>query len=266
MKIVSEQQLKFIKSEFEDLVKERVREYVFEGQDFSFFENLILFYDNVLFETIRKEHYLAMTDCQRIWNKYFWYLRYSSDIAKNGGNVNNHKQLIFKVLEELYNTCGSKINDLDIEPFYNFATDFENQEYILFDYFHFALTDTGVSIKSEELSNIVKLLDVAGVNFDEIDCYIENNIDNPNAEIFTYRNPNDKNIFFSVDTFSAGEDQIHPIGILIKCKFSDMESIDKELVKWWSRYWRKMGPFVAISTINKFEREKYYEKRVRVEK
>jgi len=266
MKIVSEQQLKYIKSKFEDLMVKRVNEYVFEGQSLSFFENLILFYDDTLFDTIRKEHYLSMTACQRIWNKYFWHLRYRSNISKNGGNTGNHIQPIAKVVEELYNNCGTKINDLDIEPFYNFATYFDSQEYIMFDYFHPAITDTGVSIKSNELDNIIKSLGITEIGFDEIDYYIENNIDNPNAEILTYRNRNDKNIFFSIDTFSASEDQIHPIEMLISCKFSDMESIDKELVKWWSKFWRKMGPFVAISTINKFEREKYFEKRVRIEK
>ena len=266
MKIVSEQQLKYIKSEFEDLIAERANKYVFEGKEMSFFENLILFYDDTLFEAISKEHYLSMKNCQRIWNKYFWYLRYRSDISKNGGNAGNHIQPIAKVLEELYNNCGAKINDLDIETFSCFATDFENQEYVIFDYFHPAITDTGVSIKSEELYNIIKLLGITGISFDEIDYYIDKNIDNPNAELFTYKNRNNKNIFFSIDTFSASEDQIHPIEILIKCKFSDVESIDKEFVKWWSKFWRKMGPFVGISTINKFEREKYFEKRVRIEK
>jgi hypothetical protein len=264
MKIVSEEQLKYIKSEFKDFT-DRSYNYVFEGSDMSIFENLVIFYDDILFNKIRSEHYLAMTDCQRIWNKYFWYLRYNSDISKIGGNTGSHIQPISKILEQLYNS-GEQVNDLDIEPFAAFATNFEHQKYLIFDYFHPAITDTGVSIYSEELIKIVEILKVKDFNIEELDYYIEQNIDNKRGEIITYRNLDDKDIQISIDTYSASIDQIHPIEILIKCKFTDKNRIDCELVKWWTKFWKKMGPFVAISTINKFDNDKFYRERKRIEK
>jgi len=101
MKIVSEKQLTYIKAEYQDLTNHQVGNYFFEGSDKSIFENLILFTDDVLFSEIRNYRYLAMTNGQRIWNKYFWYLHYQTDILRNGGNADSYQQSISKVLEAL---------------------------------------------------------------------------------------------------------------------------------------------------------------------
>lgn len=265
MKIVSEKQLTYIKEEYLELIKKQVKNYYFEGIDKSIFENLILFTDNDLFSEIRKDHYLSMTECQRTWNKYFWYLRYQTDILRNGGNIDNHQQPIFKLLEELYQNCDN-IDDNYIEPFENFASDFEKQEYITFDYFHPAITESGVSLKSEELVKIIELLKIEKFDFNEIDELILKNIDDRKAELLTFKNKFDKNTFIKVDTFSASEDQIHPIDILIRCKTVHKELVDNLLVCWWSKFWKKMGPFVAISSVDKFETNTYYKDRKRLEK
>jgi hypothetical protein len=257
MKIVSEQQLDYIKNEFKDLLRERTSKYVFEGEDNSIFENLILFTDDTLFDKIRNEHYLSMNYCQRVWNEYFWYLRYNDSLLKIGINTENHQQPISKILEKLYNSC-EHINDNHVELFINFASNFDNQEYILFDYFHPTIIDTGLSISSTELADIIKLLEIQNFNFSEIDHLIEQNIDNKNAELLTFKSKNDPNTILRIDTFSASEDQIHPIDILIKCKFEHKEKIDNLLLNWWTKYWRKMGPFVAISVIDKFDNEQYF--------
>ena len=150
MKIVSEKQLEYIKAEYRDLLSQQSEKYFFEGSEKGIFDNLILFTDDKLYNTIRSDHYLSMTACQRTWNKFFWYLRYQSDMLKISTNSDNHQQPIFKILEEIYQTCDS-VDHGSIEPFVNFASRFEKQEYILFDYFHPAITETGVSLKSQEL-------------------------------------------------------------------------------------------------------------------
>lgn len=265
MKIVSEQQLTFIKSEYQDLINKQSENYHFEGSDKTIFDNLILLTDDTLYNQIRSDHYLSMTNCQRVWNKYFYYLRYQSDILRNGSNADNHQQPIFKILEELYQTCED-IDDNLIEPFVNFASGFYKQEYIMFDYFHPAITETGVSLKSEELNEIVKLLKIDNFDFDEIDKLILQNIDNRQADLLVFRSSSDINTFIKVDTFSAGEDQIHPIDILIKCKSEYREQVDILLVNWWEKFWKKMGPFVAISTLDKFETKTFYKDRNKIEK
>lgn len=265
MKIVSEKQLTFIRSEYQNLISKQLRSYHFEGVDKTLFDNLILFTDDTIYNQIRGDHYLSMTNCQRVWNKYFSYLRYQSDILKNGSSADNHQQPIFKILEELYQTCEN-IDDTLIEPFVNFASDFDKQEYIMFDYFHPAITETGVSLKSEELGEIVKLLKIDNFDFDEIDKLILQNIDNKQADLLFFSSSSDKNTFIKVDTFSAGEDQIHPIDILIRCSTEYREQVDTLLVSWWKKFWKKMGPFVAISTIDKFQTNTYYIDRNKIEK
>jgi len=265
MKIVSEKQLTFIRSEYYDLIEKQSNNYFFEGANKSIFDNLVLFTDDVAFRKIRDDHYLSMTSCQRTWNKYFWYLRYQTDILRNGGNIENHQQPIFKVLEELYQTCDN-IDDNSIEPFVNFASDFDQQEYIIFDYFHPAITETGVSLKSDELAEIVKLLNIDNFSFEEIDKLILKNIDNKQAELLTFKNQTDRHTYIKVDTFSASEDQIHPIDILIRCKSDHKVQVDNLLVSWWTKFWKKMGPFVVISTVDKFETNTFYKDRIRIEK
>jgi hypothetical protein len=75
MKIVSEKQLTFIRTEYQDLINKQSGNYHFDGNDKSIFENLILFTDDTVYNQIRNDHYLSMTNCQRVWNKYFCYLR-----------------------------------------------------------------------------------------------------------------------------------------------------------------------------------------------
>ena len=265
MKIVSEKQLDFIRTEYQDLINKQLGKYHFEGNDKTIFDNLILFTDDTIYNQIRSDHYLSMTNCQRVWNKYFYYLNYKSDILRNGGNAENHQQPIFKVLEELYQTCNN-IDDNSIEPFVNFASDFRNQEYIMFDYFHPAITEIGISLKSDELNEIVSLLKIDNFDFEEIDKLILLNIDNKQADLLVFSSSSDKNTFIKVDTFSAGEDQIHPIDILIKCKSESSEQVDILLVSWWKKFWKKMGPFVAISTLDKFETSTFYKDRIKIEK
>lgn len=265
MKIVSEKQLAFILTEYQDLIDLQSNNYLFEGANKSIFDNLILFTDDILYNKIRDDHYLAMTNCQRTWNKYFWYLRYQADILKNGDKVENHQQPVSKALEELYQTCDN-IDDNSIEPFVNFASAFDKQEYITFDYFHPAITETGVSLMSVELKEIIKLLQIENFNFEEIDALIFKNIDNKRAEILTFRNHTDKHTFIRIDTFTAGQDQINPIDILINCKTEYKEQVDKLLVSWWAKFWKKMGPFVAISMVDKFETNTFYTERLRIEK
>jgi len=265
MKIVSEKQLTYIKREYQELINRQVVNYYFEGLDKSIFENLILFTDNAIFSEICKDHYLSMTDCQRTWNKYFWYLRYQTDILINGGNIGNHQQSISKVLEELYQNCDN-IDDYSIEPFVNFASDFNKHEYLIFDYFHPAITGSGVSLKSEELAQIIKLLKIDRFNFDEIDELILKNIDNKKAELLIFKNQLDNNTYIKIDTFSASEDQIHPIDILIRCKTEHRELVDNLLVSWWIKFWKKMGFFVAVSSVDKFETNTFYKDRKRLEK
>lgn len=265
MKIVSEKQLTFIRTEYQDLINKQSGNYHFEGSDKTIFENLILFTDDTVYNQIRSDHYLSMTNCQRLWNKYFYYLRYQSDILRNGGNADNHQQPIFKILEELYQTCEN-IDDNSIEPFVNFASDLYKQDYIMFDYFHPAITKTGVSLKSKELKEIAELLKIDNFDFDEIDRLIEQNVDNSQAELLVFRSSLDNETFIKVDTFSAGEDQIHPIDLLIKCKSEYKEQVDILLVTWWIKFWKKMGPFVAISTLDKFETNKFYKDRIKIEK
>lgn len=265
MKIVSEKQLNFIRTEYQDLINNQSVNYNFEGRDKTIFDNLILFTDDNVYNQICSDHYLSMTNCQRVWNKYYFYLRYQSDILRNGGNVDNLQEPIFKVLEELYQTCEN-IDDNSIEPFVNFASDFDKQEYIMFDYFHPAITETGVSLKSEELNEIIKLLKIDNFDFDEIDKLILQNIDNRQADLLVFRSSLDKSTFIKIDTFSAGEDQIHPIDLLIKCKSEYKEQVDILLVSWWTKFWKKMGPFVAISTLDKFETNKFYKDRNKIEK
>lgn len=265
MKIVSEKQLTFIRTEYQDLINKQSGNYHFEGSDKTIFDNLILLTDDTVYNQIRSDHYLSMTNCQRVWNKYFYYLRYQSDILKNGGNADSHHQPIFKILEELYQTCEN-IDDNLIEPFVNFASDFYKQEYIIFDYFHPAITETGVSLKSEELNEIVKTLKIDKFDFDEIDKLILQNIDNKQADLLVFRSSSDNNTFIKIDTFSACEDQIHPIDILIKCKSEYREQVDILLVGWWTKFWKKMGPFVAISTLDKFETNTFYKDRNKIEK
>ena len=260
MKIVSEKQLTFIRAEYQDLINKQSGNYHFDGYDKTIFDNLVLFNDDTVYNQIRNDHYLSMTNCERVWNKYFSYLRYQSDILKNGGNVDNHQQPIFKVLEAIYQTCEN-IDDKLIESLVNFASDFEKQQYIMFDYFHPAITETGVSLKSEDLYEIVKLLKIENFDFDEIDRLILQNIDNRQADLLVFRSSIDNKTFIKVDTFSAGEDQIHPIDILINCKSEFKEQVDIMLVSWWKKFWKKMGPFVAISTLDKFETKSYYKDR-----
>jgi hypothetical protein len=264
MKIVSENQLTYIKKEYAELVSRQTSNYIFEGDDKSIFENLVLFSDEILFDTIRTDHYLAMSNCNRVWNRYFWYLRYESDILKMGRKADNHQQPIFKVLEELDQTCGNF--DHSFEPFINLASHFENQEYIIFDYLHPAITDTDISIKSKELSEIVELLEIPNFDSKEIDSLIKTNIDNSFGELLTFKNKTDKRTKLRIDTFSASEDQIHPIEILIQCKIERREEIDELLVASWTKFWKKMGPFVAISAIDKFNFEKHFLNRKLVEK
>lgn len=265
MKIVSEKQLTFIRAEYQDLITQQSGNYFFEGIDKLIFDNLVLFTDDILYNKIRNDKYLAMTDCQRTWNKYFWYLRYQTDVLKNGGNAGNHQQPISKLLEELYQTCD-KIDDNSIEPFVTFASDFDKQEYIIFDYFHPAITETGVSLKSEELTEIVKLLNIANFRLKEIDKLLVKNIDNEQAELLTFRNQADGQIYIKVDTFSAGADQIHPVDILIKCRTEYKDQVDGLLVSWREQFWKKMGPFVAIANADKFDTDILYKDRIRIEK
>jgi hypothetical protein len=265
MKIVSERQLAYIRNEYTELFSQRSVNYYFEGKDKSVFDNLILFTDDDIYNAIRNDHYLSMTNCQRLWNKYFWYLRYQSDVLKNGTSADNHQQPISKVLEELYQTCEN-MDDNSIESFVNFVANFSQQEYITFDYFHPAITGTGVSLRSDELTGIVNLLNIHNFNFDEIDNLILKNMDNPQAELLTFKNPADTNIYIKVDTFSAGEDQIYPIDILIRCKAKYQRQVDMLLVRWWTQFWIKMGPFVAISPGDKFETDIFYKDRKRIEK
>jgi hypothetical protein len=203
-----------------------------------------------------------MSNCNRAWNKYFWYLRYESDVLKMGRKADNHQQPIFKVLVELDQTCGNF--DHSFEPFINLAS--QNQEYIIFDYLHPAITDNDISIKSKELSEIVELLDIQNFDSKEIDGLIKSNIDNSFGELLTFKNKTDKRTKLRIDTFSASEDQIHPIEILIQCKVERSEEIDGLLVSWWTKFWKKMGPFVAISAIDKFNYEKHFLNRILVEK
>ena len=119
---------------------------------------------------------------------------------------------------------------------------------------------------SEELKEIIKLLQIENFNFEEIDALIFKNIDNEQAEILTFRNHTDKHTFIRIDTFTAGQDQIHPIDILINCKTEYKEQVDKLLVSWWAKFWKKMGPFVAISMVDKFESNTFYTERLRIEK
>jgi hypothetical protein len=265
MKIVSEKQLTFIKTEYQELINQRSSYYFFEGGDKSIFDNLVLFTDDIIFSKIRNDHYLAMTNCQRSWNKYFWCLNYQTDILRNGGSAENHQQPIFKVLEELYQTCDN-IDDNSIELFVNFASDLYRQEYITFDYFHPAITETGVSLQSIELAEIVRLLNIENFSFAEIDKLIIKNIDDKQAELLTFKNQSDRQTYIKIDTFSAGEDQIHPIDILIRCKTDYKEQVDNLLVRWWTNYWKKMGPFVAFSPVDKFETNTFYKDRKRIEK
>lgn len=265
MKIVSEKQLTFIRAEYQDLIKQQSSNYFFEGTDKIIFDNLVFFTDDILYNKIRNDKYLTMTNCQRTWNKYFWYLRYQTDILKKGDNADNHQQPISKVLEELYQTCDN-IDDNSIEPFVNFASDFDKQEYITFNYFHPAITETGVSLKSEELTEIVKLLNIANFRFEEIDKLLAKNIDDKKAELLTFRSQDDRDTYIKVDTFSASADQIHPIDILIKCKTEHKDQVDGFLVSWWKKFWKKMGPFVAISNADKFDTDAHYKYRKRIEK
>jgi len=265
MKIVSEKQLAFIRTEYQELINKQSGNYHFEGRDKAIFDNLTVFTDETVYNTIRSDHYLSMSNCQRVWNKYFYYLRYQSDILTNGGNAENHEQSIFKVLEKLYQTCDN-IDDNSIETFVKFASDFDKQQYIMFDYFHPAITETGVSLKSDELNEIVKLLKIDNFDFEEIDRLILQNIDNIHADLLVFRSSSDNNNFIKVDTFSAGEDQIHPIDILINCKVEFKEQVDNLLVSWWYKFWNKMGPFVAVSIIDKFETNSLYKDRKRIEK
>ncbi|HSD07627.1 hypothetical protein [Flavobacterium sp.] len=265
MKIVSEKQLTLIRTEYQHLIDKQSNNYFFEGVNKSIFDNLVLFTDDIVYNKIRDNHYLAMTNCQRTWNKYFWYLRYQTDILKNGGNIENHQQPISKILEELYQTCDN-IDDSSIEPFVNFASKFDQQEYVTFDYFHPAITETGVSLLSKELNEIIKLLQIENFNFEEIDALIVKNIDDKKAELLTFKNHTDKHSFIKIDTFTAGEDQIHPIAILIRCKTEYKEQVDDLLVSWWSKFWKKLGPFVAITTVDKFETNAFYTERKRINK
>jgi len=264
MKIVSEKQLTFIKTEYRDLINKQSGNYQFDGGNKTIFDNLVLFADDTIYNQIRNDHYLSMTNCERVWNKYFFYLRYQSNILKNSRSIDNLQQPIYKVLEEIYQTCES-IDDKSIESFLTFASDFDKQEYILFDYFHPAITKNGISLKSEELNEIVKILKIENFDFNEIDKLILQNIDNQQADLLIFRNRTE-NTFIKVDTFSAGEDQIHPIDILVRCKSEHMEQIDILLVSWWTKFWKKMGPFVAISILDKFEKNKFYKDRNIIEK
>lgn len=265
MKIVTEKQLEFIKYQYPELIVNRAKEYVFEGNDINAFHNLMVFSDDQLFRTLRRDHYLSMPECGRVWNEYFWYLRYKRSIELSNRNASNHEQPIFKTLEKLYNTCESIDDDL-IEPFVQFAEKFEEEPYVLFDYFHPAITESGVSIYSPEFEKIVNLLQIDNFSFDEVDVLIEGNIDNPNGELLIFYNKTDKSTFLKIDTFTAGEDQIHPIDILIKCPKKLSSKIDELLVDWWKRFWNRMGPFVAISIVDKFETDKRYIDRKRVTK
>ena len=265
MKIASEQQLNFIRTEYKDFLQQQTSRYIFEGFDKSIFDNLILFTDDTIYNKIKADHYLVMTDCERVWNEYFWYLRYSADILKIGGDTGNHVQPISKILEKLYNSCN-EINDNDIEPFVNFSSNFDSQEYIIFDYFQLTITEKGVSLKSSELHEIVNLLTIENFDFEEIDNLIEVNIDNSYGELLTFRSLSDPTTFIKIDTFSASEDQIHPIDILIRCKFEFKEKVDELLVGLWTKVWKNSGPFVAISTIDKFDNPKHFVNRKRVEK
>ena len=264
MKLVSEYQLEELKKYYQDILDKEILKYNFEDGNYSVFENLIIFTDEKVYSEIRKDHNLYLNNCQKLWNKYFWYLRHISELKKNKININNYEQSIFKLVEEIHQECINLENE--IENFTHNTENFENFEYITFDYLHMAITETGVSLKSEELKEIIKILDVKNFSFEVVDNLILKNIDNENAELLYFRNAKDKNITIAIDTFSAGEDQIHPIDILIKCKREDKETIDKLLVQWWKRYWKNMGPFVGISFQDKFEENAFYKERKIIEK
>jgi hypothetical protein len=264
MKIVSEKQLEYIKNEYLDIFQEYSKQYVFERSDLLIFNNLFLFYDNNIFEKIRNDHYLSMSHSQRVWNKYFWYLRYTSNLQKQGINIETHTQPFSEILEELSNTCQNI--DALAEHFVNFATNFEKQEYIIFDYFHPTITETSLSLKSVELLEIVKILDIQNFNIEEIDTLILDNVDNEKAELLTYRSKNDRETMITIDTCSFGIDQIHPVDLLVKCKFENKDIVDQLLVSWWTKFWRKMGPFVAISYYDKFDAGLFFKERKRIEK
>ena len=265
MNIVSEVQLRVIKNEYSDLINDQLKKYVFEGDRRDIFENLIVFSDEVIYNSIRKDHYLSMTNCNRIWNEYFWYLRYQSDIELNGGNALGHEQPIFRTLEKLYNSCNS-IDDNLIEPFSIFAKEYQSQEYVIFDYFHPAITETGVSIQSNELKEIIELLEIENFSFEKLDELIEKNIDNSNGELLTYYNSTDKKSHIKIDTYTASVDQIHPIDLLIKCPKMYEAKVDELLTRWWKQFWNRMGPFVSVSIVDKFETNERYINRKRIKK
>lgn len=263
MKIATEKQLEFITSQYPELIENQTKKYLFEGNDLNSFNNLMVFSDDQLFKTLRSDHYLSMPECGRVWNEYFWYLRYKTSIELSNGNASNHEQPIFKTLEKLYNTCES-IDDHLIDSFVQFAENFEKERYVIFDYFHPAITESGVSIYSPEFEKIVNLLHIDNFSFEEVDRLIEENIDNPNGELLIFSNKTDKNTLLKIDTYTAGEDQIHPIDILIKCPKMLSQKIDALLVDWWKEFWNRMGPFVAISIVDKFETDKQYINRKKV--
>ena len=82
MKLVSEYQLEELKKYYKDILVKEILKYNFEGGNYSVFENLIIFTDEKVYSEIRKDHNLSLNNCQKLWNKYFWYLRHISELKK----------------------------------------------------------------------------------------------------------------------------------------------------------------------------------------
>ena len=230
------------------------------------FENLIVFSDDILFDAVRKDHYLSMPKCERTWNEYFWHIRYKTTLPLGAvSDIASHEQAIFKTLEKLYSCCAS-VDDSLVEPFVDFAESYDSKQYIYFDYFHPAITETGVSLDSPELREIVELLKIDNFSFEEIAKLIEKNIDDPKGELLVFSSRADEGVSLKVDTYTAGMDQIHPVDMLIRCPKNLKQQVDALLVQWWEKFWDRLGPYVAVSPIDKFDAYTRYANRKRIKK
>ncbi|MEZ5016679.1 MAG: hypothetical protein R2800_06475 [Flavipsychrobacter sp.] len=263
MKIVSEKQLDFIKTEYTQLLKEHTNKYDFDKKQLHLFENLVIFSDDELYKKIRSDHYLSMPECNRTWNNYFWHLSYYTALDKNGFSLSNKELQDNKILDLIHENCNATDIQL-IEEFKAFACNFSEQDYVNFDYFHPVITDDGISIYSKELQEIIELLEIKNFSFDEVDNLIENNIDNPNGELLIFSSHLNDETSLKIDTYTNSEDQIHPVDILIRCPYKLQSQVDELLVKWWEHFWNRMGPYVSISLTDKFETNRLYNHRTRI--
>jgi hypothetical protein len=83
-----------IKDEFNDL-----KEYIIEGDDYNQinFNRLLVFYDNRLFGKAN----IDINPVNRWTNAYYWYTVYIFELKKQGISIENHRQLRFKLLEQI---------------------------------------------------------------------------------------------------------------------------------------------------------------------